>query len=58
MEILFEARTPLGIKVRITKDYWNYLIEIKGTVHYNHFSYDFFWKLEIRNWEEKILLLC
>lgn len=32
MEILFEARTPLGIKVRTTEDYWNYLIEIKHPV--------------------------
>ena len=32
MGILFEIRTPLGVKIRITEDYWNYLIEVKHPV--------------------------
>jgi len=32
MGILFEIRTPLGVKIRITKNYWNYLIEIKHPI--------------------------
>ncbi len=28
-EILFEIKTPLNVTVRTTKEYWNYLINIK-----------------------------
>jgi len=28
-EIYFEITTPLGIKIRTTKQYWDYLINIK-----------------------------
>lgn len=29
MDLLFEVNTPLGVKVRITNTYWDYLIKIK-----------------------------
>ena len=28
-ELLFEVITPLGLKVSVTKSYWNYIISIK-----------------------------
>lgn len=28
-EIYFEIKTPLNVKVRTTKEYWNYLVNIK-----------------------------
>ncbi len=31
-EILFEIKTPLDVKVRTTKEYWNYLVNIKHKV--------------------------
>jgi hypothetical protein len=34
-EILFEITTPLNVTVRITKEYWNYLVTIKHRVMKN-----------------------
>jgi len=31
-KILFEVETPLNIKIRITEEYWRYIIEIKHPV--------------------------
>ena len=31
-DILFEARTPLGFTVRVTRDYWTVIITIKHPV--------------------------
>lgn len=28
-EIYFEVITPLGVRVRTTKDYWNYIVDVK-----------------------------
>jgi hypothetical protein len=30
-KIVFEIKTPLNVSVRTTKDYWDYLVEIKHT---------------------------
>jgi len=29
MEYLFEIKTPLNVTVRITENYWNYIINFK-----------------------------
>jgi hypothetical protein len=29
MEIFFEAITPLGVRVRTTKEYWEYIVNVK-----------------------------
>jgi len=31
-EIYFEVTTPLGVKIRTTKQYWTYLVNIKHPV--------------------------
>mgnify|MGYP000943738358 CR=1 FL=1 len=31
-EILFEAMTPLGFRVRVTRDYWELIVSIKHPV--------------------------
>ena len=31
-EVYFEVMTPLGIKVRTTKDYWEYIVKVKHRV--------------------------
>ncbi|MEW6680970.1 MAG: DUF4258 domain-containing protein [bacterium] len=32
MKILFEVINPLGVKIRITEDYWDYIIKIKHPI--------------------------
>jgi hypothetical protein len=32
MEAYFKIKTPLGAEIRVTKEYWNYLITKKHTV--------------------------
>jgi len=29
MGIHFEAKTPLGVRVRTTKEYWEYIVNVK-----------------------------
>ncbi|GFP22459.1 hypothetical protein HKBW3S06_01687, partial [Candidatus Hakubella thermalkaliphila] len=31
-EIYFEIRTPLNVRIRTTKEYWNYIVTIKHRV--------------------------
>jgi len=38
-DILFEIQTPLTVTVRTTKEYWNYLVNIKHRVMKNRTAY-------------------
>lgn len=31
-QMLFQAHTPLGFSVRVTQDYWNYIVSVKHPV--------------------------
>jgi hypothetical protein len=35
MKILFEVRTPLNVTIRITEEYWRYIVEIKHKIMAN-----------------------
>jgi hypothetical protein len=35
MKILFEVRTPLNVTIRITEEYWEYIVEIKHKIMAN-----------------------